>query len=285
MKSVMLPLTWELNTRHLAETTALIAKHLGANITGIFIRRDPRSAVPMLGEGLTAEVVQNLCDATETEGLKHAKAAETDYTEVMQNNTIPVVDSDTFPKGMKARWRVLTGEITDHVGRSARTFDFSICTRPKTKGTDQFDIFTDLIFRSGRSVLMLPSSRYDLKLEHILIAWNGRAECARAVAGALPILAKAKKITLLQVGTIDEDRPSLADIASYLRDHDIKTEQHQIEQGGRSIGEAVLNHADNANADITVIGAFSQARWRELILGSVTKHLVEHSTKPVYMSH
>lgn len=285
MKSIMLPLTWELDTHTLSETTISIAKHLGASVTGIFVRRDPRTAIPMLGEGLTAEMVQNLCDATEREGLKHAKVAETAFTQVMQNQTVPIVDFDTFPKGMKARWRVLTGDISDHVGRSARTFDFSVCTRPKAKNTDQSDIFTDLIFRSGRSVLMLPSNQYDLSLNHILVAWNGRAECARAVASALPLFTKAKRITLLQVGKIDDDRPSLADIACYLRDHNVVAEQCQIERGQNTIGHAVIEHANTIGADMTVIGAFSQARWRELILGSVTQDVVEHSTKPVYMSH
>jgi nucleotide-binding universal stress UspA family protein len=34
-----------------------------------------------------------------------------------------------------------------------------------------------------------------------------------------------------------------------------------------------------------VFGAYGHARWREIVLGGVTRHLLEHMTVPVLMSH
>jgi nucleotide-binding universal stress UspA family protein len=34
-----------------------------------------------------------------------------------------------------------------------------------------------------------------------------------------------------------------------------------------------------------VTGCYGHARWRELVLGGVTRHMLKHMTMPVLMSH
>lgn len=283
MKSIILPLTRESNTSFLSKAAAGLADKLAGTVTGLFVRRDPKHAIPLLGEGLTAEMIQQMCDATEREGQRYAAESEQQFRTAMESAGVALAPAAS-DKGTAA-WRVVVGDISDHVGRCARTADFAICERPGEKNSAQADIFNDLVFRSGRSVLMVPEAHPLPKLDTMLVAWNGRAECARAVGAALPLLRKASAVSLLQIGDLGEDRPTLEDIARYLETHGIECNLLQEPQSSRTVGEDVYAKAQETGADSIVIGAFSTARWRELILGGVTRHLIENSDIPIYMSH
>ena len=283
MKVIMLPLTRESNTALLSEAGAALAAKFSAHVTGLFIRRDPKTAIPLLGEGLTADMIQQMCDVTDQEGQRYASETEVIFVNAMAKADIQVTEEPNSEQS--AHWRTLVGEVADHVGRSARTADFSICERPGDRHSAQAEIFNDLVFRSGRSVLMVPDNGVTPTLDHMLIAWNGRAECARAVGGALPLLRKAKTISVLQVGNLGEDRPTLKDIGDYLKAHGVDAKQIHEPASKVSVGETVYGKAQELEVDSIVIGAFSTARWRELILGGVTRHLIENSDIPIYMSH
>ena len=284
MKSIILPVTRESDIKSLAASAAILTDRFGATLTGLFIRRDPKHAIPLLGEGLTAEMIQEMCDATQREGLRYAAEAEASFKAAIAAEGIKLLQ-ENVSSGSGALWRLMVGDVADHVGRCARTADFAVCERPQGKSSTQSEIFNDLVFRSGRSVLMLPEAYSGPMLDNLLVAWNGRAECARAVGGALPVLKKASKVNILQVGDLGEDRPTLDDLGFYLETHGITAEHIQTPRESTSVGATVLQTAYDIGANSIVIGAFSTARWRELILGGVTKHLIEHSQLPIYMSH
>lgn len=282
MKAIMLPLTRDSNTAFLSAAAAGVAAKFDADLTGLFVRRDPKHAIPLLGEGLTADMIQEMCDATEREGQRYASEAEQQFRTAMAAGG---VSFDGAPGTARANWRMVVGDVSDHVGRCARTADFAVCERPRDKGSAHSDIFNNLVFRSGRSVLMVPEMYPEPKLDRMLVAWNGRAECARAVGAALPLLHKANHITLLQIGDLAEDLPTLDDIGRYLEVQGLTCDKRMEPLGDGTVGDSVYEFAKNSGADSIVIGAFSTARWRELILGGVTRHLIENSDIPIYMSH
>lgn len=289
MKSIILPFTRNSDGAMLSSAAATLANRFGATLTGLFVRRDPKHAIPLLGDGLTAEMIQDICDATEQEGLRYCTDAENIFMATMAKAGIGMKKSTGAAQrdnqAATAIWRTLIGNINDHVGRCARTADLAICERPKEKGSDQSEIFDDLVFRSGRSVMMMPENYDGTLLDSLLLAWNGRAECARAVGGALPVIKKARKVSVLQVGDLAEDLPTLDDIGFYLNTHGVEAEHIHLKPSDTPVGETILQTAHTSGADSIVIGAFSTARWRERILGGVTRHLIESSDIPIYMSH
>ncbi len=52
-----------------------------------------------------------------------------------------------------------------------------------------------------------------------------------------------------------------------------------------SVGEMLLSRAGGKGADLIVMGAYGHSRFRELVLGGATRHLLEHMTVPVLMAH
>lgn len=285
MKSILLPLTAQIADENVTRVAGLLAFQFRATLNGLFIRSDPRSAIPFMGEGLTADMIQDLCNAADEEGKEQAQEAMDRYAKCMEQTGVRVADSGTRPDGANARWRVVAGQITDHVGRRARTADLAVCAKPSIDSGDSQEIFHDLIYRSGRPVLMVPEESSEAPGRHILVSWNGRAEGARAVGAALPLLWSAEKITLLQIGEGNPDRPSLEDVADYLHDHGVSSTILHRDNDGSPIGGQILDVAKEEAVDMVVVGAYSHSRWREMILGGVTRHLVTHSTLPIFMSH
>jgi nucleotide-binding universal stress UspA family protein len=46
-----------------------------------------------------------------------------------------------------------------------------------------------------------------------------------------------------------------------------------------------MNEAYSSNADLLVMGAFTQSRLRQMILGGVTRKVLAESKVPVLMAH
>ena len=53
----------------------------------------------------------------------------------------------------------------------------------------------------------------------------------------------------------------------------------------RSVGEVLLAEAEEVGSDLVVMGAYSQGRLRELLMGGVTRHVLAHAEVPVLMAH
>lgn len=285
MKSILLPLTAQVADKNVMRIAGQFAFQFRASLKGLFVRADPRTVMPFMGEGLTADMIQDLSKATEREGLEQAEKAHSLFKTCMEDIGIHLMEAKPKTEGANARWKVAVGQVTDFAGRNARTADLAICVKPTSDIPDSQEIFHDLIYRSGRPVMIVPKGCSDTPGRHIVIAWNGRAEGARAVGAALPLLWSAEKVTLLQIGDAHPDRPGLEDIADYLNDHGISAALEVRPAKGDPVGAQIRTAAKDLHGDMIVIGAYSHSRWREMILGGVTRHLIEHSELPIFMSH
>ncbi len=269
LKSVIMPMTETCGRGALADFAVAVSRAYSLHLSVEFIRPDPRAAIPLLGEGLPAATIQDLCDAADREGVAAAQAVESELR--AQTSDSPL----TFT--------IRTGLISDHAGRRARLADLALC-QPPTDG-DADDIFEDLLFRSGKPLLMVPEGAKPPPFATVLIAWNGRSEGARAMSQAIPFLSAAKHVILLQVGDLPADRPSLEDAAGYLQHYGLAPTVERRTHDGRSIAQTLLQSAEALGADLLVMGAYSHARWREMIVGGVTRDIIHQAGLPVFLSH
>ena len=69
------------------------------------------------------------------------------------------------------------------------------------------------------------------------------------------------------------------------KDKRVQVITHETNQG---VGGATITGYTKAielGADIIVMGAYTHSRMRQLILGGVTRHVLEHSNLPLLMAH
>lgn len=141
-----------------------------------------------------------------------------------------------------------------------------------------------VLLSSARPLLIVPCGGAAAAPRHALVAWNGSRESTRALADALPLLARAERVTLAQVNPGPDAHSGRLEVARHLRRHGIGADAHAIETGD-AVGDALLALARERGCDLLVMGGYGHARLREMILGGVTARLLRAAPLPLLMSH
>jgi nucleotide-binding universal stress UspA family protein len=193
--------------------------------------------------------------------------------------------------GIRAEWRVDEGDLVGSVKLHARYADLTVVGQ----GRDLKDAPSELTFLPeelvlgvGRPVLVIPRyGTFERIGERVLIAWNGSREATRAVHDAIPILKRAAAVTVLSINPDGEPtrRTPSADIALHLARHGIAAEAASTASLDIGVGDVLLSRAADLGVDLIVMGAYGHSRVREMVLGGATRHLLQHMTVPVLMSH
>ena len=146
-----------------------------------------------------------------------------------------------------------------------------------------------LVFESGRPVLFVPYTwKAPLKLDKVVVAWNGSREAARAVFDAMPFLKRSGKVEILCVDPKESDEHSAlmaaSEIAQALDRHGVKTDVVNQSSGGIPAAAAIQNYMSDSGTDLLVMGAYSKSRIRERLFGGVTRTMLKSMTALTLMS-
>lgn len=195
--------------------------------------------------------------------------------------------------GVLGEWRAIEGEPLPALTLHGRYVDLAIVGQRDPSGEDASDDPTvpdQLILSLGRPVLVVPYSGSFAQIgKTVLVAWDASRLATRAVNDALPLLVAAKRVCVLAVnphgGEDGHGQIPSADICLHLARHGVKAEAEHLYADDIDVGDVLLDRVADIGADLIVSGAYGHARWRELVLGGVTRHLLRHMTVPVLMAH
>ena len=265
------------------EVAAGLAARHGAHVTGLFVIDLPP---PDMFYGFPsafidlqrAEDIVERLRATAIAGAEHAEA----------------IFGDRLRRdGLQGEWRLaegFTGETVALHGRYADLIVFGQADPRASASERAVEPSIGKLMASGRPLLMVPfAGDFPVLGQDVLVGWNASAEAARAVNDALPILQRARKVTVLSVNPRrgirgDGDVPA-ADIALHLARHGIRAEAAHTVVTDIGEGDALLSYAADIGADLLVTGMYGHSRLREMVFGGVTRSLLAEMTVPVFMAH
>ena len=146
-----------------------------------------------------------------------------------------------------------------------------------------------VIFGSGKPTLILPESPRPrpFELGTVAVAWDFSRAAARAVADAIPLLEKAKKVrvvTVLNEKHMD-NKHSAEELSKNLSRHGIDVVLDRVDAKGRPIGDVLEAYVASHASDMLVMGAYGHSRLREFVLGGATKSLLLKPPLPILFSH
>jgi nucleotide-binding universal stress UspA family protein len=122
-------------------------------------------------------------------------------------------------------------------------------------------------------------------VQNILIAYDGSEHANHALYAALDLTKALKaKLTILAVeGTNDEEEKSwrLKEASDIAEKQGVKAAPLVVHG---SPEEKILEVASDQKIDLIVMGAYGHTRLRELVLGSVTNHVIRKSSVPVLLT-
>ncbi|MGH6959029.1 MAG: universal stress protein, partial [Dongiaceae bacterium] len=255
------------------ETTVAVARRFGASVDVLHVSADIDTLVPVIGEGMSGAMVEQLMNAmTQSVAARAARAREA-YRKACASSDVPTV------------WREVSGRETEIVAVAGRLTDVIVIGRPDGDGETPLAATLDAaLFDTGRPVLVAPNATPAAIGSHLVLAWNGTVQAARGVAASMPFLQRAERVTVVTVGKAERDA-SAGDLLVYLGRHDVRATHETVEPEHLSIGKTLLKHAGRLQADMLVMGAYGHSRLREMILGGATRDVLAHATLPLLMAH
>ena len=145
-----------------------------------------------------------------------------------------------------------------------------------------------MLLKLGRPALIVAPGVASLRAEHVVVAWKNTREARRAVLDAIPFLRAAKRVSVVEVRSGNEERNALAridEVIRYLARHRIIAESRPILHRDRSDADQLLQFALNEDADLLVAGAYGHSRLGEWIYGGMTRDILASSPLCCLMSH
>lgn len=217
----------------------------------------------------------------EAEALEKAHHIEARFREQLRRNDA------------QGDWEVATGQAADDIAHRSRTADVLVLGQADPdhpRPPRGRHLIEDALVKSGRPLLLVPfAGQFGTIGTNVLIGWNGTREAARAAHDALVLIEPTATITVLTVKrgrSADADAVPGADMAEHLARHGHNVSAARtVADASISDGDALLAYASDISADLLVIGGYGHSRARELILGGVSRELLDHMTLPVLMSH
>ena len=242
-----------------------------------------RQVLPIIaGEGIT--LPGDYLAEFEEEGRQQAEAARLKYLELLEAIDIPLGDLDA--SGLRAGWTEMVWSGPEGIGEYARLFDLVILGRSvEDSAVDWKTTAEAVMFDSGRPLLIVGDEIPATIGRKILLAWNGSTETARTLTGAMSILTDIDEVLVVTVGGAVVSGPAGEDICRHLNASGISSTARTIDRGTSSVGQALLEAADQFSADLIIKGAFTHSRLRQLIFGGATSELINTSSVPILLSH
>lgn len=186
--------------------------------------------------------------------------------------------------GVRYRWRGGASIDDAGLGSLSRVYDITVLGRPVASGAGpRMTTLESALFESGQPILVSPPQAPKTLGENVIVSWNCSTEQASATASAIPILRKAKAVTIITIEGLTVPGPTGAQARDWLATHGIEAREISMGNGGKRPGEVLLAEAQKLGADLIVKGAYTQSRLRQMIFGGATSHLLAHSHLPMLM--
>jgi nucleotide-binding universal stress UspA family protein len=198
-----------------------------------------------------------------------------------------VFEAEAAQAGVASDWSVIDGDSEWALITAARRADLSvfppkaaICLSRQTVPA------ADLGLSCGGPVLVIPPSGCSPALgRRVLVAWNGSREASRALRDAWPLVMAADRVTVLMIAPDEFEGGPDSLLQRHLERHG--READIIVDSGKvgTTAEILRRHVQTLDADLLVMGLYGRPRVQELILGGVSRSLLQDPPVPLFLSH
>lgn len=181
------------------------------------------------------------------------------------------------------RLTVLTHGLRPALALSRQTAlaDLVVIAREGLDDGTARDLFSQALLADRATVLVARGDPEQLA-GPAAIAWDGSPQAGRAVRAALPLLAMASAIHVLQCVTGLERQscdPDVDALNAYLKLHGVGAGEATLIEGADE-GAALLAAAEGKQAGLLVAGAWGHSRLRETVFGGATRSFLRSPGGP-----
>lgn len=285
-RTLLVPVFGTDSDRDALDAAFALAREFDSHVEAVFARTDPRDSVPVLGEAVSGGMVEEIMKAAEHDVADRRRTARGHFDGAAARWAVRFADTPTDEEQATARWNEVGGRVEDVPVSEGRLADLIVFGAPPADdGNDQVAAIENALLGAGRPVLYVSDPPPAEIGRTVAIAWNGKAESARSVALAMPILETAETVHVLTAETALTQAAAGRRLVESLRWHRINASLSLLTPGTLPVGQVLRDKARQLGCDMLVMGGYGHSRMREMILGGVTRYMLGHSGIPVLMAH
>jgi nucleotide-binding universal stress UspA family protein len=267
---ILVPLSSQPSDLDILEQGLAISGLMACQVHACLAQSDPADVMMWTAEGTYSGISSNLVEAA---------WAGADEAWARTQALVAGVQADL---GLER----IIGPTGNGLAKRAALADLTLfsCENARGKGVLS-DVLESLVIDAHVPVLIARASAPQLAQavrRGVMIAWNGSMEAARAVKAALPLLAKADRVVIAQVGGHDDNIRNAFHAAGFLEAdlaaRGIKSEQLLID--GSDAAAAILAAAKANDIGLLVAGAWGHSRAREFVFGGATRSFLKDVSSP-----
>ena len=291
IKTILVPVSGTQSDETVFATALALAERQGAHLAFHHIRLSVTDAalyaphMPFcIGRGLTnaMDLVDRTVETLSSRAADHVESFCAGFRIPLGENPQPVEDGD-----VTASWSEHGGRRgLDDLLKRARLADLTVAGRPRNTDYMPPDLIETLLLKSGRPVVIAPEDvRPPPAIDTVMLGWKEAPQTSLALAFALPLLQRARKVVVARVPEPGETYDSLDDVARHLARHGVAAEMRLIENSGEPIADQLTATAGYLSADLLVLGGYSRKPLSERLFGGVTRSILETAPLPVFLLH
>ena len=254
-----------------------LAHLFAGHVEALHIRSDPRRNIHLIGEGFTAEMLDNLLVEAERAVHESAQNARRAFDLAVSLSAAGVTERPGAGDRVTAWWREVIGEPDQTLGHEGRFADLILFAQAP-EDPSRIPVLEAALFDTSRPILLAAGGTATDAFPSVAIGWDGSLPAVRAVGGAMPFLTRAATVSILTVeegtGTRSPVPAHAARLVEHLAWHGIDAVVQPARREDRSVGEALAARATELGVGLLVMGGYGHSRFREMILGGATRHML-----------
>jgi nucleotide-binding universal stress UspA family protein len=288
MKSILVPIGGSESDSSLFETAVAAARLFSSHLQFLHVHIGAGEAaanVPhtefAMGPALSGALEQLERDSD----VRSARAAQ-HFREFCARSSVEICDTPADGMKVTASWHEEFGDGLNRIISCARYSDLVVVGRAKRPNGLAADVIEQLLVKSGRPVLISPSSLSHALADTVMVCWRETAEAVRALGVAMPFLASARKVLVTSVAqAVEGATKAVDDLIRHLSFHGIAAEGDVRRTNGDPISDVLASAAKSCGADLVVLGAYGHSPIREAIFGGCTQSFIRDADRPVLLMH
>lgn len=273
------------------ETGFQLARLFGAHMDCLHVRPGPSQIIAKAAMSQFTATTGNvaLIHAIERAVADAAIAARQAFDSFCGTRNFSAHNGVFNQDGVEGAFRQTMGDIIEKTITESRFNNLTILARGDKKGGLSTEDIGNVLVRAGRPVVLAPAIPPENIVPTIAIAWKEAAEAARAVAVAMPLLAKSDRVFVL-AGDESSEGPSdgmesATSLVGHLQRNGIPAQAKAVLAAGRAMPDAILETAKEVGADLLISGAYGHSRAREWVFGGFTRRVIKDAKLPVLLFH
>jgi nucleotide-binding universal stress UspA family protein len=264
-----------------------IARPFAAHLDVLHVRLDPVSvAVAMTTDAGGGALATGLIAQLEQDAGERERKAQEIFTRFCAGAGLAVTSapSPASAAAPSAEWHVETGEEPRCMAAYGVAADLIMTPRATGEAAVARATLEAVLLESGRPILVSAATAMPASFERIAIAWKPTPQAARAVAAAMPFLARAREIVVITVEEPTAERDPADRLVRSLAWHGLAATALRLNPGPEGAAATLLAGAGE-RADLLVMGGYGHSRLREWVFGGFTEQVLVDAPLPVLMAH